>query len=557
MVVRSTVRTPRFARMRCSPHVRAGRRPSTGTGRSLVGVEDPSASGVALADVLAALSLATDLGLGQPVEHMQRSSRIAMDLGRRLGLDGEALRRLHDVSLLTYVACSVYGDDASTSFGDDIAFRAGVPGVDLAGMPAMVYMIRSAGSSGPVLRRAARVGRLIATRGHDVLAQMADHCAAAGRLARDLGLDDVVRRSIELSYARWDGQGFPPVAGEEIPLAARVSHVAETVEVLYRSGGVDAAVEVARSRSGTHFDPAVVDSLVADPGPLFAGLDAPLPDPDPDPRPLTDHDLDAALAAIGDFCDLRCYTFAGHAHGTAELATGAAVEMRLPDATTRLLRRAALIHDTGRSGVPASIWRKPGPLAVAETERMRMHAYLVERMFSRPEPLARVGVLAASHHERMDGSGYHRGLSGPLIAAPARVLGAADAYHAMGQRRSHRRALDPDEAAAELRAEADAGRLDRVAVDAVLAAAGRPTRGARSGGPEGLTARETEVLGLLAEGLANKQIARELSISPKTVGNHVEHVYSKLGVSSRAAAALHAMRYGLIDPWPAARSRQP
>lgn len=520
-------------------------------------MEEGSASGVALTDVLAALSLATDLGLGQPAEHMQRSNRIALGLGQRLGLDGEALHRLHDVSLLTYVACSVYGDDVSTTFGDDIAFRAGVPGVDMAGMPAMVYMIRSAGSSGPVLRRAARVGRLIATRGHDVLAQMADHCAAAGRLARDLGLDDVVRRSIELSYARWDGQGFPPVAGEEIPLAARVSHVAETVEVLYRSGGVDAAVEVARSRSGTHFDPVVVDTLVADPGPLFAGLDAPLPDPDPDPRPLTHHDLDAALAAIGDFGDLRCHTFAGHARGTAELATGAAVEMRLPDATTRLLRRAALIHDTGRLGVPASIWRKPGLFTVAETEHMRMHAYLVERMFARPEPLARIGVLAAAHHERMDGSGYHRGLSGSLIAAPARVLAAADAYHAMGCRQPHRRALDPDEAAATLRAEACDGHLDPVAVDAVLTAAGRPTRASRARGPEDLTPRETEVLALLAQGLANKQIARELSISPKTVGNHVEHVYTKLGVSSRAAAALHAMRHGLVDPRPVDRSRHP
>lgn len=178
---------------------------------------------------------------------------------------------------------------------------------------------------------------------------------------------------------------------------------------------------------------------------------------------------------------------------------------------------------------------------------MRMHAYLVERMFSQPEPLARIGVLASAHHERMDGSGYHRGLSGSLIAAPARVLAAADAFHAMGQPRPHRAALDPDEAAHALHADARAGRLDPIAVDAVLTAAGRATT-SRAGGPHGLTARETEVLGLLARGLANKQIARELSISPKTVGNHVEHLYAKLGVSSRAAAALHAMRHGLVDP---------
>ena len=507
-----------------------------------------SSSGVALGDVITALSLATDLGLGQPAEHMQRTRRIALRVGRRLGLDDRQLRRLHDVSLLTYVACPVYGDDVAATFGDDIAFRAGVPDVDLAGMPAMVYMLRCAASSGSALQRARRVGRLMATRGRDVLAQMADHCAAAGQLAGALGLDEVVRSSIEQSYARWDGQGFPPVAADGIPLPARIAHVAETAEVMHRTGGVGAAVEVTRARSGTHFDPTVADALLADPDPLFADLGEPLPDPDPNPRPLTDDDLDAALAAIGDFCDLRCHTFAGHARGTAALAAAAATEMQLPEPTVRLIRRAALVHDTGRAGVRASIWQRPGPLTATETERMRLHTYLVERMFSRPEPLARIGVLAAAHHERMDGSGYHRGLSGSLISAPARVLAAADAHHAMGQHRPHRRALDPDAAAGALRADADAGRLDPVAVDAVLTAAGQAPGKARAGGPEGLTARETEVLGLLAQGLANKQIARRLSISPKTVGNHVEHVYTKLGVSSRAAAALHAMRHGLVDP---------
>lgn len=513
-------------------------------------MEEGQTSGVALADVLAALSLATDLGLGQPPEHMQRSSRIALRLGRRLGLDDEGVHALHDVSLLTYVACPVYGNDVAACFGDDIEFRSGMHDVDLAGMPAMVYMLRRASSSGSALQRARRIGRLMATRGQDILAQMADHCAAAGELAEALGLDGIVGESIEQSYARWDGQGFPPVSGEEIPLPSRIAHVAETAEVVHRTGGVDAAVEVARARSGTHFDPSVVDAFVTDPDPVFVDLDGPYPDSDfdSDPRPLTDDDLDSVLSAIGDFCDLRCHTFAGHAHGTARLAHAAAIEMQLPSDSAQLVRRAALVHDSGRSGVPASIWHKPGPLTSTETERMHMHTYLVERMFSRPEPLARIGALAASHHERMDGSGYHRGVAGALISAPARILAAADAYHAMCQRRPHRPAHSPAEATAQLRADADAGRLDPMAVDAVLTVAGHPSDGRRAATSASLTARETEVLGLVAQGLANKQIARKLSISPKTVGNHVEHVYLKLGVSSRAAAAIHAMRRGLIEP---------
>ncbi|NLD75036.1 MAG: HD domain-containing protein [Acidimicrobiales bacterium] len=510
--------------------------------------DDGTGSGVALDDLLSALSLATDLGLGQPIEHMQRSSRIAMRLGRRLGLEDRDLDRLREASLLTYVACSVYGDDVAASFGDDIAFRAGVPHVDLAGMPAMAYMLRRAASAGSGWQRAARVGRLMASRGGNVIAQMADHCAAAGVLAGRLGLDGVVRSSIEQSYARWDGQGSPAHGGDEIPLPARISHVAETVEVVHRTGGVEGAVAVATARRGTHFDPAVVDALVTDPDPLFDELDAAPPAVDPSVRELGEAELDDDLAAIGDFCDLRCHCFAGHAQGTAALADGAAAELQLPASTRRLLRRAAFVHDVGRSGVPAGIWQKPGALTATELERVRMHAYLVERMFSRPEPLARIGVLAAAHHERMDGSGYHRGLSGSLLGAPTRILAAADAYHAMRQPRPHRPSLDPDRATVELRADADAGRLDPVAVDAVLSAAGRPTRRTRAGGPDGLTARETEVLGLLAQGLSNKQIARELSIRPKTVGNHVEHVYAKLGVSSRAAAALRAMRHGLVDP---------
>src|SRR5690606_7735283 len=147
-------------------------------------------------------------------------------------------------------------------------------------------------------------------------------------------------------------------------------------EVMHRTGGVGAAVEVTRARSGTHFDPTVADALLADPDPLFADLGEPLPDPDPNPRPLTDDDLDAALAAIGDFCDLRCHTFAGHARGTAALAAAAATEMQLPEPTVRLIRRAALVHDTGRAGVRASIWQRPGPLTATETERMRLHTYL-------------------------------------------------------------------------------------------------------------------------------------------------------------------------------------
>jgi HD-GYP domain-containing protein (c-di-GMP phosphodiesterase class II)/DNA-binding CsgD family transcriptional regulator len=509
-------------------------------------------SGVRLTEVLVALSLATDLGFGQPAEHMLRSARISMRIGERLGLGADELATLYDVGILTYVGCPVYGNEAALLFGDDIDFRARAVEVDLAGFPAMVFMLRRAGAGTPVLNRLRQAAGLMATGGRGMVEQMANHCSAAGQLADRLGLGTDVRSGVEQSYSRWDGRGVPSgLAGEEVALAARVSHVAEACEVFHRTGGVAAAVEMVQARRGTHFDPQVVDAVVAAPEPLFAGLDEgsiePILDADPLGRgTLGDDELDRVLEAIGDFCDLRCPCFAGHSRGTAELVAKAAAAMQLPEGEARLVRRAASIHDVGRFGVPGSVWDKPGPLTASEHERMRMHVYYVERIFGRPEPLRRIGLLAATHHERMDASGYHRAVGGPMLSTAARLLAAADAYHAMTQPRRHRGPLTEADAAAELRRDAREGRLDPAATDAVLAAAGLAGTGTRAGGPAGLTAREHDVLRLLAEGLPNKGIARLLGISPKTVGNHVEHIYAKLGVTNRAGAAMRAMEHGVV-----------
>jgi HD-GYP domain-containing protein (c-di-GMP phosphodiesterase class II) len=515
-----------------------------------------TSSGVTLTELLVSLSLATDLGLGQPSEHMLRSARISMRLGSRLGLDTPGLATLYDVSILTYVGCPVYGNEAALLFGDDIDFRANIYDVDLAGLPAMMYMLRHAGSGTSAFNRARRAAALMATGGRGVVEQMADHCSAAGVLAQRLGLSDEVRAGVEQSYARWDGNGVPKgLAGDELALSARVSQVADACEVFARTAGVEQAIDVVTARSGTHFDPEVVAALRHDPAALFEGLDEDavdeVLDAEPSGRPpLGEAELDLALEAIGDFCDLRCPYFVGHASGTAELALAAAESMHLPADDATITRRAALIHDVGRFGVSGSVLNKNGPLTAREQERMRMHVYYVERIFSRPEPLRRIGLLASTHHERMDGSGYHRGVGGAMLSAPARVLAAADAYHAMTQARPHREALSQAEAARQLRLETRAGRMDPVATDAVLAAAGHAARRSISGAPSGLTSRECEILGLLSRGLANKSIARRLQISPKTVGNHVEHIYAKLGVSNRAGAAMRAMQYGLVGSTP-------
>ncbi len=176
---------------------------------------------------------------------------------------------------------------------------------------------------------------------------------------------------------------------------------------------------------------------------------------------------------------------------------------------------------------------------------MRLHPYLTQRMLRQSKALAQLGAIAVQHRERLDGSGYPHGLGATAIARPARILAAADVYQAMREPRPHRPELSADAAAAELRAEVKAGRLDGEAVEAVLGAAGHRIRRRREG-PAGVSEREVEVLRLLARGLSNRAIAERLVISPKTVGSHVEHIYAKIDASSRATASVFAMQHGLL-----------
>ena len=255
--------------------------------------------------------------------------------------------------------------------------------------------------------------------------------------------------------------------------------------------------------------------------------------------------IDAALEAIASFVDLKSPYTLGHARAVADLASLAAEQAGFADPQVRTLRRAGLVHDLGRLGISNSIWDKRGPLGAGEWERVRLHPHLTERMLHQSDALAPLGAIAVQHRERLDGSGYPRGLSGGAISRPARILGAADAYQAMREPRPYRRARSADDAAAELRAEIKAGRLDADAVEAVLGAAGHNvTR--RHEGPAGLTPREVEILGLLARGLSNKEIAARLVVSPKTVGKHIEHIYTKIDASTRAAASLFASQHGLL-----------
>ncbi len=508
-------------------------------------------SGIGLADLVAAFSLATDLGLGQSMEHVLRAWLVASRLGERVGLDDDQRGALFYVATLAWVGCVADTPEVAAWFGDDIAFRRDSFAVDTTPLAMMPFLLRHAGAGGPPLHRLGRGAAIVATGGAPVTRGLQSHCVTAAHMAERLGLGEDVARPLRQFFTRWDGKGVPrEVGGDEIALPMRLFHLADRAEVYHRTDGVEAAVAMARARRGAHFDPSVVDAFcpaapeLLDPGPApdwpeLVGGDPALA------RPLTEDALDAALTAFGDFTDLRSPSRAGHSRGVADLAAAAAAGLAPGDVAA--VRRAAYLHDVGLHGVPATILDKPGPLTVAERERLRLHAYYASRVLARPPALARIGALAAMTHERGDGSGAPRGLTAAAIPVPARVLAAACAYRAMTEPRPYRPPLTAAQIKDELRADVRAGRLDAAAVDAVLAAAGVPAPRRRAG-VAGLTPRELEVLALIARGASTRHVARRLGIAPKTAETHIERIYAKTGASTRATATLFAVRHGLLDP---------
>jgi HD-GYP domain-containing protein (c-di-GMP phosphodiesterase class II) len=392
---------------------------------------------------------------------------------------------------------------------------------------------------------------------------LASFCEVAEMLTDRLGVPRSVAALFGHVAERWDGKGQPGRAKQDqIPLPVRIVHVARDAAFQRMLGGDEFAARVIRERAGHAFDPAIATLLVDEAAEILA-LEASASAWDEtlarEPRPhliLEGAAIERALAAMGDFTDLVSPYLVRHSAGVAELVAAAAVCGRLGPAEVVLVRRAGLVHDLGRVAVPVRIWQKPGPLTADEWERVRLHPYFTERVLTHSSFLSELAPVASWHHERLDGSGYHRGLSAAMLTQTARLLAAADAYHAMTEPRPHRAPLAPSQAAETLGEECRAGLFDAEAVAAVLEAAGQPVP--RIERPAGLTEREAEVIALLARGLQTKQIAAALGISVKTADRHIEHAYRKIGVSTRAAAALFAMEHGLatLGKLPIARTHE-
>ena len=506
---------------------------------------------VRAADLIAALCLATDLGMALPFEHGLHRTLVAMRLANALGVDRQVASDTYYACLLAHAGCTTEAHVVADVFGGSLTETFGpvMYGSELDVLRGLLRTLPDPRS--PALVRAAQTARRAPRMIREQRPALGAVCEVAGMLAERVGAPSSVPGLLDHLTERWDGKGpLRRAKGVEIPLPMRILHVATDAALQRLLGGAGHAVTLVRERAGHAFDPDIAGCLAAQAAEILSledgvsALDEVLAlEPHP-PRILEADALDRALVGMASFADLISPFLVGHSAGVAELAAAAARGCGSEAMGVESIRRAGLLHDLGRVAVHPRIWQKPGPLTADEWEQVRLHPYQTERVLSRSRFLSAISPIAGAHHERLDGSGYHRGAAGPELGFPARLLAAADAYHAMTEARPFREAHPAERAAEILAAEAGAGRLDADAVAAVLDAAGQ--RAPRLERPAGLTEREAQVIAMLARGLQTKQVARSLGISAKTADRHIQNAYRKIGVSSRAAAALFAMEHGLV-----------
>jgi len=493
--------------------------------------------------LVASLSLATDLGLGLPQEHVLRQTVIADRLADLAGMSDDERASVRMISLLAWVGCVADSHELAHWFGDEIGFRADSYAIDRAGWPMLRLMLGHLASDSAMPWGRARVlGSFLATGLRPTSTTLVSHCQTTGDIAARLGLPEDVRRGLAQVFERWDGRGLPErLRGEAIGRTTRVVHIADDLEVADRQGG---ALAMLQQRRGTEFDPVLVDLAIAHADVILSGLDDPwqllLGAPLAGDRVIDD--IDDVLGVVADYADVKSPWWLGHSRAVADLTGRAA---RDTGADPILARRAALVHRVGALGVSAHLWAKSAPLAPAERDRVRQVPFFTVRVLERVPELATIGRVAGKVRERLDGSGYPAGLTADRLSAEARLLAAAQVYQALLEDRPHRPAATPAEARRATLEQVAKGRLDADAVRAVLGAAGQavPRRIKRVAS---LTDRECEVLALLARGQSLRQIASLLTISQRTAGSHVEHIYTKIGVSTRGAAAMFAMRNGIV-----------
>ena len=494
-------------------------------------------------EVGALLAVAQDHAFAQPPGSQLRATILGQHLAAAATVDAAERAATWWTSALRFLGCTGHAFDMAVVFGDEIEMRAASMQLDFANpFDMMRLMVTHAGSGSAGVNRMRSVLSVLAGGKKAAEMNFRSACEVADVFAKRLDLDDDVRSALATSFERWNGRGLPSGAkSTAIPRPMRIAQLSQELEVLARIEGADRALTIIRKRRGKAYDPELTDLVLAEGAGWWESVepldpwDAALELAPPGP-PLDAEATREALLVLADFSDLKSPWLGGHSRAVAALVA---------DACGPHAELAALVHDLGRVAVPNTVWDKPTVLTRDERDRAELHTVITDQLLRRLPFTRALADVGSSAHERVDGSGYFRRLGAAHLDDTQRVLAAADCYQAMVSDRPQRTALARDAAADELRAMSADGRLDGEAVERVLAAAGH-RRGSRPALPAGLTAREAEVLRLLALGMRTRQVADELVISPKTADHHVQHIYTKIGVSTRGAAALFAIEHGIL-----------
>jgi HD-GYP domain-containing protein (c-di-GMP phosphodiesterase class II) len=501
-------------------------------------------------DLLGCFAVAGELGRGQPAGHVSRTAAIAVAIADALDLDEAARSDVFQAGLLIHAGCTAgVSEVAAVLLCDELAVQRDVCLCDPANeLEVIRVLLRHAGRSAGSTGRLRGIVRL-ATSGAKAMHEMEAGCSEVGpRIAARLGMPAGTVDALTNICETWNGKGPHKRRGEEIPLVARIVNAAMTVEVFLSSSGPESALQAIRKRRGRSLDPAIADvltALLADPS-FIARVDqarewGALNTLEPQPAAtISVDDLDVLTLACADLADLKGPGSAAHSRRVGELAE--AVMLRLGNRSdSALARRAGHVHAIGQVAIPAELLATARP-SMAEAEQLRLHPVFTRRVLAHSPVLASVGHIGGMHHERLDGSGYPEGRAGADFPPAGRAVAAACAYD---ETRLQSPDLPQEEALAAFREEgsrAFGADVAKALCDEVLGA----KRSARAASPGGLTEREVEVLRLAASGKTIGSIADSLVISKHTARHHLENIYGKAGVSSRAGAALFAMEHGLL-----------
>jgi HD-GYP domain-containing protein (c-di-GMP phosphodiesterase class II) len=516
-------------------------------------------SPVRRADFLMVLAYATDLATGHSRDFALRSCVLGMRLADVAKLDETTRRSVWHQALLRYIGCNADSHLLAEAWGDEIALRTELARTDMGSKAdlaeALTRSLARKFAGLPAAELAQAIERGLAQAPQVNIPILSGHCEVAQRIAERIGLTEEIRENLGQLYERWDGKGMPRgLSGEAVKFPVRLVTLAQEAIALHEVHGLDGMTKMIAKRSGGGYEPQLADLFLAHAEKLMQGLDGPVDretilalEPLPHAM-LNEEGCNEAYLAIADMIDMRMPHTFGHSRAVAALAEAACKRAGLPAADARDAKWAAYTHDIGELAVPVSTWMRAGTLTERETDAAQLHPYHGERaLASLGGDGKAIAALVLRHHERLDGSGYHRYAKAPDLSPAARILAAAEAFQTAREARPYRVAMSDATAAAKLRGAVKEGKLCSEAVEAVLTCAGQPARRASAERVTGLTPREIEVLRLIAAGRTAKEAARQLDIAPKTADNHIQSLYSKIGVSTRAGAALYALERGLVE----------